>query len=265
MKGRYHVCIFTFFFFLWFYFLLSKTWFSEAKKLRQQSLNYYFSKWVERQWLLLPKLLWTIGFWHGDWNLNSMKKSRKLSRPHYLMLSSLQSKKWVMSLHLCKQNSAPRPERDTDCPSACLYSPEMVTGQTAHFPWNWTKLGCAEWVRGAVLSERKGKISHGKGPWDQSRGPASQAEIGAGSWPPTKALFPQLSASSSSTPPTLPLRQSWTSVLQPRTFWAIQMNESNREGQHQASSHAWPLDWCSCGEFPDHFRLQWRFIICCTV
>lgn len=90
-------------------------------------------------------------------------------------------------------------------------------------------------------------------------------EIGAGSWPPTKALFPQLSASSSSTPPTLPLRQSWTSVLQARTFWAIQMNESNREGQHQASYHAWPLDWCSCGEFPDHFRLQWRFIICCTV
>lgn len=150
----------------------------KKKKLRQQGLNYYFSKWVERQWLLLPKLLWTIGFWHGDWNLNSMKKSRKLSRPHYLMLSRLQSKKWVMSLHLCKQNSAPRPERDTDCPSACLYSPEMVTGQTAHFPWNWTKLGCAEWVRGAVLSdERKGKISHGKGPWDQSRGPASQAQI----------------------------------------------------------------------------------------
>lgn len=92
---------------------------------------------------------WTIGFWHEDWNLNSMKKSRKLSSPIISCLHDYGPKdEWWSSLCACRV-AGQGPDRATNCPSVCLHSPEMVTGQTAHFPWNWTKLGgaCHMWQR----------------------------------------------------------------------------------------------------------------------
>lgn len=72
------------------------------------------------------------------------------------------------------------PDRATNCPAACLHSPEMVTGQTAHFPWNWTKLGveggCQKWQR------RSRQNSHGNTTLDGSQGPVSWAKTGLSSW-----------------------------------------------------------------------------------
>ena len=126
----------------------------------------------------VAKDAWTIGFWHEDWNLNSMKKSQKLGSPHYLMPARLSSKRWGMVLHRCQRRGGPKPHRATNCPSACLHSLEMVTGQTAHFPWNGTKLGgaCHMWQR------RRGQNSHGNTTPHQSQGPASPARVAGFPW-----------------------------------------------------------------------------------
>ena len=152
----------------------------EKKKSRRQNLNYSFFpsqiSWVAV--VAVAKDAWTIGFWHEDWNLNSMKKSRKLGSPHYLMPARLSSKRWGMVLHRCQRRGGPKPHRATNCPSACLHSLEMVTGQTAHFPWNGTKLGgaCHMWQR------RSGQNSHGNTTPDQSQGPASPARVAGFPW-----------------------------------------------------------------------------------
>lgn len=92
------------------YFLLVKKWFNEKKKNQGSRTEIiFFSPNALSGPGCFAKNAWTIGFWHEDWNLNSMKKSRKPSSPHYLMLARRQSKRWVMILGLCKRGGRPRP------------------------------------------------------------------------------------------------------------------------------------------------------------
>lgn len=147
----------------------------KIKATESKLLLFFFSQmsWVAA--VAVAKNAWTIGFWHEDWTLNSMEKSRKPGSPHYLMLARLSSKGWGMVLHWCQQSGGPRPDRATNCPSACLHSLEMVTGQTAHFPWNWTKL----WGEVHHMWQRRSRQnSHGNRAPDQSQGPASWAKSG---------------------------------------------------------------------------------------
>lgn len=137
-----------------YFLLIKKKWFNEKKNQGKESKLFSPQSELSGSGCRCQKCLNNRIL---TWRLES-KQHEEILKAKQPPLSHSPKDEWWVSI--CASRAVGQgPDRATNCPSACLHTPEMVTGQTVHFPWNWTKPGGSGGSLLHVIEEEQAEFS----------------------------------------------------------------------------------------------------------